>query len=374
MLKFINCTIILLAALSFPLIAASNVNGRFISIDKDSSMYTVKFQINSDNYNDTLGCSTIIFNFDSASLSFPALPTNNIDYNFINFTNPNYNSKITRPLPDQIWINIESLYSNKGTIVSQTPQWTDVVQLTFKILKQEGALNLTWETTNNNWGIYDIDNSTTLQPGSWSNAANIPLPVELTSFSADIENNVIRLTWHTATELNNYGFEIERQMINDLMTNDLMTNDRGFQGKLAFVHGNGTSSSPKNYSFQDNTARNAYKYKYRLKQIDNNGDYKYSSEIEVFAKLAPLSYSLSQNYPNPFNPSTSIKFSLPDQSHVKIKIYDVVGKEIATLLNEEKPAGIYTINFDAGNLSSGVYLYRIICNNFTQVKKMLLLK
>ena len=120
----------------------------------------------------------------------------------------------------------------------------------------------------------------------------------------------LNLEWNTATEVNNYGFEIERQMTNDPMTNDLMTNDGGFQ-KLGFVNGNGTSSSPKNYSFSDNTARNGYKYKYRLKQIDNNGDYKYSSEIEVLANLAPANYSLSQNYPNPFNPTTIINYQLP---------------------------------------------------------------
>ena len=210
MLGFKKCTIILLVVLSLPLIAKTNVNGRFLSINMDSYLYTIKFQISSDDNNDTLGCSTIIFNFDSAALSFPALPVNNVDYNFINFTTPNYNSKITRPLPDQIWINIESLFSNKGTIVSQAPEWTDVVQLTFKILNPNHTSNLKWDTTNNNWGIYDLDNSTTWLPGSWSNEDNIPLPVELTSFLADVENNEIMLTWQTATELNNYGFEIER--------------------------------------------------------------------------------------------------------------------------------------------------------------------
>ena len=170
------------------------------------------------------------------------------------------------------------------------------------------------------------------------------LPVELVSFKASTEQSCIKLEWNTATEVNNYGFEIERQMTNDPMTNDKMTNDGGFE-KLGFVNGNGTSSSPKNYSFSDNTAKNGYKYKYRLKQIDNNGDYKYSSEIEVLANLAPANYSLSQNYPNPFNPSTVINYQLPKPGKVILKVYDIIGKEVATLVNEYKDAGSYSISF-----------------------------
>ena len=122
---------------------------------------------------------------------------------------------------------------------------------------------------------------------------------------------------------------------------------RGVLEKIGFVNGNGTSSSPKNYSFSDNTAKNGYKYKYRLKQIDNNGDYKYSSEIEVLANLAPANYSLSQNYPNPFNPSTVINYQLPKPGKVILKVYDIIGKEVATLVNEYKDAGSYSVTFSA---------------------------
>ena len=152
-----------------------------------------------------------------------------------------------------------------------------------------------------------------------------------------------------------------------------MTNDGGFQ-KLGFVHGNGTSSSPKNYSFSDNSARNGYKYKYRLKQIDNNGDYKYSSEIEVLANLAPANYALSQNYPNPFNPATTINYQLAESGKVLLTVYDVLGNEVSTLVDGNKAAGRYSVKFNASNLSSGIYIYELKINKFVSRNKMLLLK
>jgi len=188
------------------------------------------------------------------------------------------------------------------------------------------------------------------------------ISVELIEFKARTEKNYVMLEWKTATELNNYGFDIERK--------DSIISWQ----KIGFINGNGTSTTPKSYTFSDNIVKNGYKYKYRLKQIDINGDYKYSSEIEVVANLLPATYSLSQNYPNPFNPGTTMNYKLPKESKVVLKVYDILGKEISTLVNENKEAGSYSVRFDAGSYPSGIYVYELRAGGFVSRNKMMLIK
>lgn len=114
------------------------------------------------------------------------------------------------------------------------------------------------------------------------------------------------------------------------------------------------------------------KYSYRLKQIDFNGKFEYSNIIE--ANILPTEYALDQNYPNPFNPTTSIEYTVPSNEHVLLKIYDILGNEVANLVNEQKEAGNYKVNFDASNLSIGLYIYKIQAGSFNQVRKMMLIK
>jgi hypothetical protein len=114
------------------------------------------------------------------------------------------------------------------------------------------------------------------------------------------------------------------------------------------------------------------KFFYRLKQIDNDGKFAYSDEVEVM--IIPTIFELAQNYPNPFNPSTTIKYQLPISSKVTLKMYDVLGNEVITLLNEEKEAGAYEVIFNASNYSSGIYFYRLQAGSFVETKKMILLK
>ncbi len=197
--------------------------------------------------------------------------------------------------------------------------------------------------------------------GTVSIDPNTPLPVELTSFSAILKDKKVLLNWSTATEVNNYGFDVERMM------------DGEDWNALGFVEGNGNSNSPKEYSFVDNTVSNAGTYYYRLKQIDNDGTYEYSNQIEVDFE-APNSLELNQNYPNPFNPSTTISFKLSEPGKVTLKIYNLVGEEIATLVDDYKQAGIHTFNFNAEGHPSGMYLYRLSTNGFTETKKMLFMK
>jgi hypothetical protein len=193
--------------------------------------------------------------------------------------------------------------------------------------------------------------------------ASVPLPVELTSFTALAGDNFINLKWQTKTETNNYGFEILRSA----------QNNKGNWTKLGFVNGHGNSNSPKEYSFSDKSVTSG-KYFYRLKQIDTDGKYEFSEEVEVDLGL-PKSYNLGQNYPNPFNPSTIINFSLPKESNVNLKIFNLLGEEIISLVNNEyMSAGSYSYKFDAPTLASGAYIYRIAAGDFVQTKKMTLRK
>ena len=188
------------------------------------------------------------------------------------------------------------------------------------------------------------------------------LPVELISFTAALNNNksTVELNWKTASEVNNFGFEIERSKDN----NDFE--------KIGFVKGSGNSNSAKDYSFTDEQMLSG-KYFYRLKQIDNDGIFKYSKVVEVdFTQ--PLTFELSQNYPNPFNPTTKISYSIPVDGRVQLLVYRITGELVRSLVSEYQTAGIYTIDFDAAGLSSGIYFYKITANDFLQIKKMSIIK
>ena len=186
------------------------------------------------------------------------------------------------------------------------------------------------------------------------------LPVELSAFSASLLKIGVKLNWKTETEVNNYGFDVERK------------SETSNWERISFVNGNGNSNSPKEYSYIDQTAK-AGKYLYRLKQIDNDGAYSYSKAVEVEFNNV-MEYSLSQNFPNPFNPITTISFTLPLSGNVKLTIFNVLGQEIKMLVNGFKEAGIYTFNFDAKILNSGIYLYKLEADGFTQTKKMTIVK
>ena len=190
---------------------------------------------------------------------------------------------------------------------------------------------------------------------------SIALPVELSSFSSSVNGRDVILNWSTATELNNSGFDIERSV------------SPGQWSKIGNVTGNGTTSSPVDYTYTDKNLATG-KYSYRLKQVDYNGNFEYFNlNGEVFVGI-PGRFNLSQNYPNPFNPTTSINFDIPVDSRVTISLFDLSGREVAKLVNDFRTAGYYSVNFNASNLSSGTYFYRIDAGSFTDTKKMLLIK
>jgi photosystem II stability/assembly factor-like uncharacterized protein len=200
--------------------------------------------------------------------------------------------------------------------------------------------------------------------GLWETNIDAVLPMELSSFTAEFKNNSVSIKWTTETEVKNYGFEIERKSKNT-------QTDKW--AKIGFVNGSGNSNSKKNYSFEDKNIKYGT-YLYRLKQIDDNGQFMYSKTIEVFTSSIPQSYSLEQNFPNPFNPVTTILYQIKEQGLVQLKIYNLLGEEVITLVNEIKPIGYYSSNFDASDLPSGVYIYSLKVNDFVQTQKMTLLK
>ncbi len=198
--------------------------------------------------------------------------------------------------------------------------------------------------------------------------AGQPLPVELTSFTALNHGNSIILHWSTASEKNNFGFDVERRQVDEHLDGSVSP-----WRKISFVTGFGTSNISHEYSFMD-PKLSAGHYAYRLKQVDNSGVFKYSMETEVEISV-PRELALSQNYPNPFNPSTTISFTLAEDSRVSLKIFDMLGHEVATLVNENLQAGIqHNVLFDASRLASGLYFYRLEAGRNTLVKKLMLVK
>ena len=210
---------------------------------------------------------------------------------------------------------------------------------------------------------YTNNQQNILTPSTSGRVYNInnPIPVEMTSFSANIVNNFVNLSWITATEINNHGFEIERSL------------DKTIWTIIGFKEGNGTTTETQQYFYSDDISEiSSSKLYYRLKQTDFNGSYEYSDIVEI--EIAPSTYLLEQNYPNPFNPSTTISYSIPEAGNVELKVYDILGNEVATLVNEVKSPGNYTAVLNASSFASGVYVYTLRTNNFVQTKKMILMK
>jgi photosystem II stability/assembly factor-like uncharacterized protein len=193
-----------------------------------------------------------------------------------------------------------------------------------------------------------------------------PIPVELASLSASVNGNSVSLVWTTSSEVNNQGFEVERR-----------SSSSDWQ-KISYIEGKGTTASTTEYRFSDSDLKDG-KYSYRLRQIDLDGSFTYSPSIEVEVGT-PVTFTLSQNYPNPFNPTTSIKYSIAEQSKVTLNVFNLIGEKVAVLVNTQQDAGYHQINFNAGNLSSGVYFFTINAESlnsgkkYNETKKMMLLK
>jgi len=205
------------------------------------------------------------------------------------------------------------------------------------------------------------------------------VPVELISFTTEVLENAVKLNWSTATETNNSGFEIHKKMSED-------RSKESEWNEIGFVPGHGTTTETQHYSFTDTDIKPG-KHQYKLKQIDYDGTFEYSQIVEVEIPIVN-EFSLSQNYPNPFNPVTKIKYTIPASlnpssersptdkggTFVQLTVYDILGRVVEILVNEEKRPGVYEVDFDGSDLSSGVYLYKLTAGEFSDTKKLVLLK
>ncbi len=200
---------------------------------------------------------------------------------------------------------------------------------------------------------------------------DLPLPVQISSFTGTYINaNSVQLNWTTISEVNNYGFFVERRSANQHTFIELPS---------SFIPGHGTTITPQQYTYTDNLASGETWY-YRLRQVDLDGSVHYTDEILVSIVTSvpgevPAEFNLHQNYPNPFNPSTTIRFSVETQGLAALTMYNLLGQELTTLFSGNvEPRNIYTVQLDASTLPTGTYFYRLKSNGKTSLRKMVLLK
>ncbi len=264
-------------------------------------------------------------------------------------------------------VGIQPSVINPGITASDHASfWNHGITAVLLIENYYGDFNQYYHTSNDLIDHYNFpyfEKCSKLCIGTLSLMAKVEgvVPVELTSFTADWNNESVNLAWTTATELNNYGFEIEKK-----------TENSGWYS-IGFVKGNGTTQTPASYTFKDSKIISTGRCSYRLKQIDNDGTFEFSSVVEI--NLAPADgFVLEQNYPNPFNPSTKISFNIPESSNLRLSVYNIIGQEVAVPAEGFFQAGYHEVTFNAKNLPSGIYLYKLQYEGNVQMKKMLLLE
>jgi hypothetical protein len=256
----------------------------------------------------------------------------------------------------RLWVGTESNVNDTlKLIIKNEDSWITFTPFNSPLPNGQQIRDLEFDNLDNIWIANSQSGIAVYKQGG------LILPVELITFSADVNSNSIRLSWATATEINNKGFNLERIKEG---SNDWIN--------ISFIEGKGTTSEKQFYTFVDENVTPG-KYFYRLKQIDFDGSFEYSKEIEIEIGM-PLEFALFQNYPNPFNPTTSIKYSVPSHQFTIIKVYDMLGNEVATLVNEQKSPGEYEVEFDGSSLSSGIYFYQIKSGNIIQTNKMVLMR
>ncbi|MDP2365614.1 MAG: T9SS type A sorting domain-containing protein [Ignavibacteria bacterium] len=369
-------------------ISAADINGRFVVTYTDSSKLAVLLQINTITGTNALGGATIVIGFDTASINFTSNPIKNTDYIFHNFCSNYYSpATITRPMKGRIWVNIDLPFnnSNLGTYVSDTSGWTDVATIYLNITDPNGSASLQWLSNSPFWGIYADDNITLLEPNFFQNliyAYDITAPQLvsaslLDSVSLEIEFNE-PLDSVSAFNISNYSINNGINILGIHKTTNqnkliINTTTHTFGQQYTITVNNVSDLSGNLISANHNTAE------YTL----------HPSNVEE--EKIPTEFLLSQNYPNPFNPSTKISWQSPVGSHQTVKVYDILGNEVVTLVDEFKPAGSYEVDFSATGgsapgrnadnlpagrqgLASGIYIYRFTAGNYTETKKMVLLR
>lgn len=308
-----------------------------------------------------VGLTSYYINYNNTALNTPVLSNVNPKYTIGSPTGDYFAMTVQIALGK---ISVSIKYNNEGTsgtgdaLSTAGPMGELICTVTLNITNQSALAGMSWDLINSAMQTPTLQAITNNYQGSYSS----PLPVELSSFTGKVVSGTkVDLNWITKTEVNNYGFDVERR-IKD-----------GDWNNIGFVEGHGNSNSPKNYSFTDNDLfSGGSNFQYRLKQVDNDGQFEYSDIVEV--EIVPTKFELSQNYPNPFNPSTTIRFSLPIATQLKINVYSMLGELVETVSEGIYEAGFHKVSFNASTLPSGAYIYRIESSEYTQVRKMILIK
>ncbi len=360
---FLAC--ILLLGIASGVVHAQTYDLQFVEVQNTGTQYDVKVQMKSNGATFKMGSGNLVFTYNTAALSTPTLLST------ANFSGTFYSPMtVTQPASGRVSMNIELLLPGFGTTVPGT--YLDVATIRFNILNLASTTGLVWRTVSPNATNAFQDDNSTLVPAGTLHSFDEPLPIQLSSFAAYVTGqNDVRLEWSTVSETNNFGFEVQKAQN---QPHDFTTVPN------SFVAGNGTTVEPHEYSFVDPATPQGTWF-YRLKQIDLDGTIHYTEAIQVDvlsgveeAGSIPATLALDQNYPNPFNPSTMIKFALPQQSHVTLEVFNVIGERVAMLINGVKPAGYHAVNFDAVKLASGLYIYRLSTADMTIVRKMTLVR
>ncbi len=344
-----------------PAAEAQTFDLQFVVVTNDGTNFDAKVQIKANGSTFAMGSSNFIFTFNNTDLSTPTLQT------IHNFSGGSYLTMTKGGSGNSVAINVE-LSAAPGTTV--TTSWMDVATIRFTTLDPSGNANLVWNTGAT--VVFMDDEATLVDPGTLNNLDTSPLPIQLASFTAAIQQGggAVQLKWSTASETNNYGFEVQKSFDTTNVFASIAN---------SFVAGHGTSVETHAYSFTDADVKPGVWY-YRLKQTDLDGTVHYSDRIQASSvtgvndRPLPTAFALDQNYPNPFNPSTTIDFALPKDARVSLDVYNVIGQRVASIINEVRQAGYHSVQFNAGQLASGLYIYRIVAGDITMVKKMMLTK
>ena len=312
-------------------------------------------------YNEKYGAMLMTANETKLTFSFFSVDSELIDFYEIINPLPAAPSDLVAVINSNPWsveLNwIDNSINEVGFIIERDNPTADIFEVVDTV-SQNVTTYLDTSVTIATY-IYRLKAFNEVGESSYSDTAQVVVPVELTSFTANVVGREVLLVWKTATEINNMGFEVQKKI-------------GRYWSVLGFVEGNGSSTTTHTYQFTDYKPQVGRENTYRLKQIDYDGSFNYSKIVIV--SVPAEGYSLEQNYPNPFNPTTKIRFELPVDGFVTIKIFDTFGQKVTTILNEFKKANAYEINFNASNLASGVYIYRMQVNNYLESKMMVLIK
>ena len=358
--------IVIASIFCFSALMAASYDLQIVLVNNDATVggnFDVKIQIQSVGGTFGLGTSNLVFTYNTSGLSSPTLLTAH------NFSGGNYIAMtVTEPASGRVSSNIDLNSINNGTTVSST--WMDVVTIRFTISDPATTSGMVWRTSGASHTVVFEDDEETQPTANNLIGLDIAIPVELTLFTAEAFEKKVVLKWRTETETENLGFNIYRNLT-----------EKGDYAQInsEIIRGAGTSDRAQDYSYEDITVLPGNSYYYKLADVDYNGNINFHGPVMVTIEALPTEYQLEQNYPNPFNPETAINFDLKESGKVSLKIYNLQGQLVRTLVDENKPAGKFSVKWNGTDengttVASGIYMYILNVNNYKQSQKLIFMR